>query len=107
MIHKELHIYTETSFEYIKRTIRNKDGEILFESYYPKTVIPTPGPIEFLEAALDGKDVFIRQDYNRQSSEIAFQLKMLNGCEANKTNLSKRAIDILRAIKNLLKELPK
>lgn len=44
---QELHIYSEKSSSDTKNSIKNKDGEILFECCYSNDVISTFNPISF------------------------------------------------------------
>ena len=54
MLLQELHIYSEQSSSNTKVSIKNKDGEILFEYCYSNDAIPTFNPIELLRLSLEG-----------------------------------------------------
>lgn len=56
---KELHIYIEESSGMIKKTIVDESEKILFQSYHPANITPTPGPVEIIEATLNGSRVII------------------------------------------------
>lgn len=52
MLLQELHIYSEQSSSNTKVSIKNKDGEILFEYCYSNDAIPTFNPIELLRLSV-------------------------------------------------------
>ena len=86
------------------RHIITKDREIVYDMTFKLSKNRnTPfSPIDFLEAALDGEQVIINPQYNRELQNIAFELHLLNVC---KTDNEKEKPSFTNKVKGLIKKI--
>ena len=81
MLLQELHIYSEQSSSNTKVSIKNKDGEILFEYCYSNDAIPTFNPIELLRLSLFQMKTSISQKSKKDDFRIS--------CEQSRSETSR------------------
>lgn len=67
---KELHIYIEESSAMVKKTVVDENEKIVFQTYHPATITPSPSPIDIFEAALNGAQVAILHYQNDIIQEL-------------------------------------
>ena len=85
MLLQELHIYSEQSSSNTKVSIKNKDGEILFEYCYSNDAIPTFNPIELLRLSLEGDIGVLFQMKTSISKKDDFRIS----CEQSRSETSR------------------